>query len=111
MSKYTSPGVTLQDVAACLPQVDLPLLMRVVLYPAAKNSTRFVPAVELVLVLPNGDTRIFRRWGAEGKGYGPQQTLSRLLVAAQTAYNYVEGCDKKELLKLVQWQLDLPVQG
>jgi len=110
-SKYASPPVSFRDVAAALPLLPFPLQWRVALYPRPQNTTSLSPCVELVCVLRNGSTIVFKRWGGAGRATAPLEILGALLIAAQQAHNYVGECDPEDLAKRIAWDMGLPIEA
>lgn len=106
MGKYSSPLVSFTDVSACLPALEQPVGWRIALYPAPRNSTLLLPAVELIVTRRDGSTYVFKRWGSRPKTGSLQSTMAALLQAAHEASWWCEGRSTNEVSNLAQWESD-----
>lgn len=85
MSKYTPPPVTVHDVVAALPTVEMPLSLRLMLAPT-KNSPRDVyVCVELVHYGLKGEAYVYKRWGRDVRAQDTLRVMQVALLAAQEA--------------------------
>lgn len=106
MSKYKAPAPKLADAFRWLPwNVCGRLNLRVALYPDTGLEKMYV-GVELVVTMPNGTFKLWRRWGERVSMASDDQLKGALLRACIGASGFLEGRDVREVEKQALWDCD-----
>ena len=109
MGKYSPPPVTLQDVLAGLPDLPMPLSLRLLVVPTKNGKGMAYICVELVHYGARGEAFVWKRWGRDTKAADTLRVMQVALLAAQEAFLYLEGKDVGELTRFIEWSLGIPV--